>query len=83
MQIHKHQPAARFQQPQGTAQHPLPIAAGEFVQGHAQLDGAEAGIGQRRIFGQPLHPLQGGVALGGDIQGAGGNIEPGHGIARR
>ena len=83
MQIHKHQPAARFQQPQGTAQHPFPIAAGEFVQGHAQLDGAEAGIGQGRIFGQPFHPLQAGVALGGQIQGPGGDIEPRHGVSRR
>ena len=74
MQIHHHQPAARFQQPQGTTQDPLPIAAGKFVQGHAHLDGAEAGIGQGRIFRQPLHTLQGGMALGGEIQGAWGDI---------
>ena len=65
MQIHQHQPPSRLQQAQALPQYKLPLLSRKFMQCHAQLNGEEAFILQRRILGQSLHPPEAWVSSRG------------------
>ena len=52
------------------------------MQRHAELNRRKVPIRQGRCFGQSLDPLQGGIALGRQIQGPRSDVQAGDGKAR-